>query len=129
MALAEPQIVLPLLLPAQRSARAVDLEPEIVLVPRTDLADVDRALRAALEAHENRREILRLDLEGFARADRLLRRERLGRFRGSEPRCDHGGQVGEHFDDAPPGDVLDEIAPVRSDVADRRARAALLGLE
>ena len=38
-------------------------------------------------------------------------------------------EVGEDLDDALAGDVLDEIAPVRPDVADRGARAALVGLE
>ena len=67
-------------------------------------------------------------------ADRLASRrrrlrERLGRCRRLEPRVDDRRQIGEHLDDAPAGDVLDEIAPVRADVADRGARAALVRLE
>jgi len=56
-------------------------------------------------------------------------REGFGRRRRLEPGVDHRRQVREHLDDAPSGDVLDEIAPVRPDVADGGALAPLLGLE
>src|SRR5439155_27043589 len=42
---------------------------------------------------------------------------------------DHGREIGENGDDSLADDVLDQIAPMRSDVADRRARAALFRLE
>ncbi len=56
-------------------------------------------------------------------------RKRFGRLQRLEPRRDDRRQIGEHFGDATTGDVLDEIAPVRADVADRGAGAALVGLE
>src|SRR5688572_33340949 len=42
VAMADPQFVLALLIPAQRAALAVDLEPKVVLVSRTQLADRHR---------------------------------------------------------------------------------------
>ncbi len=55
---ADPEFVLLLLPPSQRRGRAVDLEPEIVLVSGAHLADADHSLRAAVEAHEDGGEIL-----------------------------------------------------------------------
>ena len=55
--------------------------------------------------------------ERLARADRLLALR------------NHGRDVAEDVRDAQAADVLREIAPVRSDVAERRRRAALVGLE
>src|SRR5258708_39849223 len=82
VSLPEPELVLTFLCPPHRSARAAHVEPEIVLVPGAHLADVDRTLRAAVEAHEDGREILRPYREGLSCTDRAFRRERLRRLRG-----------------------------------------------
>ena len=68
MAASDPQLVLALLEPAQRRRRAVDLEPQIVLVTGTDLADGHAALHAVVEPHEHHREIFAGDHDRFAMA-------------------------------------------------------------
>ena len=68
VAASDPQLVLPLLEPAQRCRCAVDLEPQIVLVTGADLADGDAALHAVVEAHEHGRQILAGDRDRFTLA-------------------------------------------------------------
>src|SRR2546430_5007236 len=52
--------------PSERRARAVDFEPQIVLVARAHLTDVHGPFRAPVEPDEQRREILALHRERFA---------------------------------------------------------------
>src|SRR5262249_44308663 len=125
---ADPQLVLLLLEPAERRAPAVGLEPEAVLVSGADLADRDAAFRAAIEAHQHRAEIFARYRHRLPAAVARKRKPFRGR-RWLQPRADHRRQLGEHRDDALADDVLDEIAPVRPDVAHRGARTALVRLE
>ena len=127
--MAEPQLVLVLLPPAQRGLRAADLQDQIVLVAGAHLADREAAPGAVVEAQQHRREVLDLDVDEIdllvaaALLERLARSARLLALR------DDGGDVAEHVGDAQAADVLREIAPVRSDVAERGRGAALVGLE
>ncbi len=88
-----------------------------------------RALGAAVEPHEDRRQVFAGDRDRLARvvaaASRTPRSTAAGFSRVSITVV----EIGEHLDDPPAGDVLHQVAPVRSDVADRRARAALVRLE
>src|SRR6266851_1182970 len=61
VAAADPQLVLAFLEPPQRGAPAVDLEPQPVLVAGAHLPDRQTALRAAVEAQQNRREVFAVD--------------------------------------------------------------------
>ena len=85
-------------------------------------------LAAALEPQQDAGQVLAADgvvLGGDAAiaGKRLARRSRL------LPHRHDRRQVGEHRFDAPPEHVLDQVHPVRADVAEGEARAALLGLE
>src|SRR6266849_9583255 len=58
---ADPQLVLPLLQPADRRPAAVHLEPQAVLVARAHLSDRNGSFRAALEAEKDARQVLAAD--------------------------------------------------------------------
>ena len=128
VAVADPELVLVLLPPAERRLRAADLDLQIVLVAGADLSDRERALRAVVErSRTEARSSTLMSTSSYesspaawnASRDRL----RLLALR------DHGRDVAEHVRDPQAADVLRQIAPVRPDVAERRRRAALVGLE
>ena len=134
---ADPQLVLLFLLPPHGRRAAVYLEPEIVLVTGAHLADGHRALvchprsararsRGPRSARGTLRPVRRLGLPAGALAKLGKGFPVLRRF---EARGHHCVEIREHRFDGAPDDVLDQIAPVRSDIANRRALAALLGLE
>ena len=125
------------LLPAHGRRAAVYLEPEIVLVTGAHLPDVHRPTRTAFEPDEDRGQILALNAELFSvfigsslPAGALAKvGESFPVLRRFEPRGHHCVEIREHRFDGAADDVLNQIAPVRSDIANRRALAALLGLE
>jgi hypothetical protein len=115
----EPQFVLVLLPPLDRRRRAADLQHQVVLVTRTDLAGRERSLCAVVEPDQHRCEILDRDVHdvGVPAAGcrkSLTRAARLLPLR--QRRCD----IAEDVCDRQPAHMLREIAPVRADVAQGR---------
>ena len=126
---ADPELVLLFLPPAERRGRAADLELAVVLVPRAHLADREAPLRAVVESHQHRGEILDLDVHLLECLIRIRGGKRLARALRLLALRDHGRDVAEHVRDLQAADVLREIAPVRPDVPQRRRGAAFVGLE
>ena len=97
--MADPELVLLLLAPAQRGRVAIELKLQIVLMTGQNLAHEEGSLGAVAEAYENAGEVLAGDGDGGAfRVD--LRRECSGRCAGGVARRDDGSQVGEDRVDA-----------------------------
>jgi len=123
-----PELVLLFLAPPHRRRGAAQLEPEVVFVPGADLAHRHAAPPAAFEAQQHAGQVLAphgvvLGGEAVTAGKRLTRRSWL------LPHRHNRRQVGEHRFDAPPKHVLDQVYPVRADVAEGKAGAAVFGLE
>src|SRR5690348_5892324 len=125
--MADPQLVLILLAPSQRCLRAADLEDEIVLVTAADLADRKAATCTVLEAYEHGCEIFSHDVDELALAASCLKR--VSRSARLLSLLDNRGDVTQDVRHLQAGNVLRQIAPVRSDVGHRRRCAALFGIE
>ena len=91
MTCADPQLVLLLLCPANRSAAPVHLEPQAVLVTRAHLADREDTARAAGKPQKDGAEILALNRHALAAV--LRTRKRFRRCPRPNARGDDGGQV------------------------------------
>ena len=127
LAPADPQRLGVLLLERERLVRAVDLEPQAVLAPGRDLADDDRAERAAVGLELQDHGVLGRDRP--ARVARAVAARERGAVGVVHALGDRGQRARAQARDALAGDELGEVAPVRADVGEGARRAAEVGVD
>jgi hypothetical protein len=107
-ALPDPHALGPLLIPGERPVRAVDVERQLVLMPRAGLRHDEAPACAAVEPQHDRAEVLGGDRDRLG-LPRRRRRERLDRPDGTAPLVMEGRQVGQDLHDGRAKQVLGEV--------------------